>query len=505
MKDRKAVLAAKILEVIEKAKAKSASLRITFSHEDAWKSIDISGDEIVHIDSSEITEKYGALLLMNKLVAPSDLKKATQNDSKPWQVDDALIAELKLDANQVRKVFSLQLSRMIHTLLEWPALSFKISTRDSGNPPAHKKPLPLSELKLHLLRLAPPEDEIREIRQNKDKLFTISPGKMSTLRHLPLNAKEGTVLSRIKGRLSPDSIAQEGQLPPEQVFELVAVFHHLGLIDEEGRQRAAAPSPSPAPPPVETPVSENDLNAILQEFREYSEELQTKDYYELFAMSRDDFSASRLKTNYYALAKKYHPDKYRKYGSEEINRILEDLLNIFNTAYEVLKDPQRKHNYDTELGTSDLKPTVAAAAAKGGPRPQDMEQIAQDNFQQGRNLIQLQKYAEAISFLRRSVQIKPENAEYNAYLAYAMSKVPQFRKEAEKHFLKAIEINPMNVNTYLHLGRLYKDAHLNNKALAVFQEALRWDPENKVALQEIEEISGVRKSKGGLFGGLFKK
>jgi len=244
--------------------------------------------------------------------------------------------------------------------------------------------------------------------------------------------------------------------------------------------------------------------AILKEIREYREELDNKDYYEIFSMTRDDFTASRLKTNYYALAKKYHPDKYRKYGSDDINRILEDVLNLFNTAYDVLKDPQRKQNYDTECNTSELKPTVASMA-KAGPRPQEMDQIALDNFHQGRNLIQLQKYAEAISFLRRSVQIKPDNAEYNAYLGYAMSKVPQFRKEAEKHFLRSIEINPMNVNTYLHLGRLYKEAHLANKAVAAFQEALRWDPENKVALQEIDEITGVRKSRGGLFGGLFKK
>lgn len=504
MKDRKAVLAAKILEVIQKAMAKSAEVRIIFSHGDSWKSIDISGEEILHIDSTEITEKYGALLLMNKLIAPADLKKATASDAKPWQMDDALIAELKLDANQVRKVFSLQLSRLIHALLEWPALSFKISTRDAGSRPCGKKPLPLAELKLHLLRLAPPEDQIREIREKKDRLFVLDSSKMSVLRHLPLNAREGNILSRIKGRLTPESIAREGQLPPEQVFELVAIFRALGFIEEDGHLPAVPPAPAPPAQPAEVPVNENDILAILKEVREYREELDNKDYYEIFSMTRDDFTASRLKTNYYALAKKYHPDKYRKYGSDDINRILEDVLNLFNTAYDVLKDPQRKQNYDTECNTSELKPTVASMA-KAGPRPQEMDQIALDNFHQGRNLIQMQKYAEAISFLRRSVQIKPDNAEYNAYLGYAMSKVPQFRKEAEKHFLRSIEINPMNVNTYLHLGRLYKEAHLANKAVAAFQEALRWDPENKVALQEIDEITGVRKSRGGLFGGLFKK
>ncbi len=241
MKDRKAVLAAKILEVIQKATAKTADVRIIFSHKDSWKSIDISGEDILHIDSTEITEKYGALLLMNKLIAPSDLKKATASDSKPWQVDDALIASLKLDASQVRKIFSLQLSRLIHTLLDWPTLSFKISTRDSGHRPASKKPLPLSELKLHLLRLAPPEEQIREIREKKDRLFLLDSSKLAVLRHLPLNAREGNLLSRIKGRLTPEAIAREGQLPPEQVFELVAIFRALGFIEEDGHLPAIPP------------------------------------------------------------------------------------------------------------------------------------------------------------------------------------------------------------------------------------------------------------------------
>ena len=67
-----------------------------------------------------------------------------------------------------------------------------------------------------------------------------------------------------------------------------------------------------------------------------------KNFYEMLEVDPTDFSASKLKTNYYALAKKYHPDKYRKFGNDALNDTLERILNMLNNAYETLKDPLRR-------------------------------------------------------------------------------------------------------------------------------------------------------------------
>ena len=524
--ERKNVLATKLAEIVTGAMGKNPHCRLVFSNQDTKKVFDFSDGMIVNLDSTEVTEKYAALLLMSKLVDQEELRQAAQPDHRSWEVDENLIHLKNLSPEQTKKIFSLQLSRITHSLLEWPSINFKVSVTDSGPSERRKKNLYVEELLLHLFRTAPDPEVTARIETQKDNQFAFDTERLPVLLTLPLNSQEGYILSRIKGRLTPSQVADSGPVSFEKVMDTLAIFSRLGFLqclpdaarrtvtgllpklELHQQETAATGSPSPgtsSPAPQPSPAAAEaaiELKRMLDEFRSLREELEGKDYYDILEMTREDFSASQLKTNYYAFAKKYHPDKFRKYGSDALNDTLEHVLNLMNTAYETLKDPERREEYDRDLNTGRLK------SSAGGPSAQqtriNMDQVANDNFVQGKSLIQVQKYAEAVSFLKRAVQIKPDNAEFLAYLGYAMSKIPQYRRESEKHFLRAIEINPMNTNTYIHLGRMYKEVRMLAKALEAFQNALRWDPENKLALQEIEEISGSKKSKGFL-GNLFKK
>jgi tetratricopeptide (TPR) repeat protein len=509
--DRKTALAAKLAEIINGALEKNPKCRILFSNDETKKVFDFSDGLIVNLDSTEVLEKYSGLLLMSKLVTQDELRDAASNDCKSWEVDESLIRLKNLSPDQTKKIFSLQLSRIVQSLLEWPSINFKISVTDADPPERRKKSLHIEELLLHLYRLSPDAAVTASIEGQKDQQFQFDASRLPALLTLPLNSQEGFVLSRIKGRLSPAQVAETGPVPAEKVYDTLALFQRLNFLECAPAARSTAslilkpPEPPPAPVPHTAEERSVETLRLLDEFRALREDLEGKDHYERLDVSREDFSTSQLKTNYYALAKKYHPDKFRKFGSDSLNNTLEHVLNLLNNAYETLKDPSSREEYDRELNTGTLKSRSAA-----GPTAQEMrlnmDQVATDNFHQGKSLIQIQKYAESVSFLRRAVQIKSDNAEYHAYLGYAMSKVPQYRRESERHFLRSIEINPMNINTYLHLGRMYKDVRMMAKALEAFQNALHWDPENRIALQEIEDITGEssRKSKGFL-GNLFKK
>jgi curved DNA-binding protein CbpA len=523
--DRKIVLATKLAEIITGAIGKNPHSRLVFSNQDSKKVFEFSDGMIVNLDSTEVTEKYAALLLMSKLVDQDELRRAAQPDRKSWEVDEELIAQRGLSPEQTKKIFSLQLSRITHSLLEWPSINFKVSVTDSGPSERRKKNIYVQELLLHLFRTAPDPDVTARIDSQKDYQFTFDSERLPVLLTLPLNSQEGYVLSRVKGRLTPSQVADSGPVSFEKVLDTLAIFSRLGFLQclpdsarrtttgllpkldipapETGTAPAAVASTPAAPPAPSSPVEAAiELKRMLDEFRSLREEMEAKDYYDILEVTRGDFSASQLKTNYYAFAKKYHPDKFRKYGSDALNDTLEHVLNLMNTAYETLKDPERRDEYDRDLNTGRLKSGAGGSAAQ--QTRVNMDQIASDNFNQGKNLIQVQKYAEAVSFLKRAVQIKPDSAEFLAYLGYAMSKIPQYRRESERHFLRSIQINPMNTNTYIHLGRMYKEVRMLGKALEAFQSVLRWDPENRVALQEIEELTGSKKSKGFL-GNLFKK
>ncbi|WKZ33575.1 MAG: molecular chaperone DnaJ [Thermodesulfobacteriota bacterium] len=67
--------------------------------------------------------------------------------------------------------------------------------------------------------------------------------------------------------------------------------------------------------------------------------MDEKDFYKILGVSRDA-TVDEIKKAYRKLAHQYHPDKHA--GDKE----KEDRFKLINEAYETLKDPQKKANYD---------------------------------------------------------------------------------------------------------------------------------------------------------------
>ncbi|HNW83644.1 MAG TPA: DnaJ domain-containing protein [bacterium] len=70
-------------------------------------------------------------------------------------------------------------------------------------------------------------------------------------------------------------------------------------------------------------------------------------YYEFFGLKKD-CTAEEVKKNYIAMARKYHPDKFRNVPSE-IKNMSYEITKRANEAYSVLSHPNRKSIYDKML------------------------------------------------------------------------------------------------------------------------------------------------------------
>ena len=71
------------------------------------------------------------------------------------------------------------------------------------------------------------------------------------------------------------------------------------------------------------------------------------DYYQILEVPRDA-PASGIKSGYYAVSRRYHPDANRGLGSE-VRRDLELVAKRVTEAYSVLRDPRRRQAYDGQL------------------------------------------------------------------------------------------------------------------------------------------------------------
>jgi Flp pilus assembly protein TadD len=104
--------------------------------------------------------------------------------------------------------------------------------------------------------------------------------------------------------------------------------------------------------------------------------------------------------------------------------------------------------------------------------------------------------------------MEPEVARYRYWLAMALSKNAKWRREAEEHFLKAIEMEQFNAEYYIGLGLLYKDVGMQKRAENQLRQALQMNPENRAAREALDSLlpSSAKKTSGlDTLKGLFKK
>jgi len=91
--------------------------------------------------------------------------------------------------------------------------------------------------------------------------------------------------------------------------------------------------------------------------------LDELDYYALLETKRG-CASSELKTSYYALSRRFHPDANR-HQPDDVRAAAERVAKRLTEAYSVLRNPKRRQTYDARLaeGTDSLRIQLAEAEA----------------------------------------------------------------------------------------------------------------------------------------------
>lgn len=99
----------------------------------------------------------------------------------------------------------------------------------------------------------------------------------------------------------------------------------------------------------------------------------------------------------------------------------------------------------------------------------------------------------AISLLYEIVELEPGSVKFATMLANALAEHPVMSKRAERHFRRALSLDPQNGKLHFSLGRYYQSFNMRSRALAEFKTALRIDPRHadaRAALVELKENGG---------------
>jgi len=215
-------------------------------------------------------------------------------------------------------------------------------------------------------------------------------------------------------------------------------------------------------------------------------ELHNQDLYHALGVA-STAATDEIRRAYYALARAYHPDKFR---NDAMKEKAEQVFGRITEAYATLSNHESRNRYDGELATH----LHDGAQDRTG----DTTDLARENFRRGRDELDRGRFSEALPFLIHACEQDPSKSEYFEYLGAAQARNPRTRKQAEESLLHAIALSPTNAGAYVQLAGLYERAGAADRAKEMYRKALEWDPDHPVAKRALGQEPPAKR--GGLLG-----
>jgi tetratricopeptide (TPR) repeat protein len=334
-----------------------------------------------------------------------------------------------------------------------------------------------------------------------DDILSISPiGEDETLRCLYGLVSAGVL--EPKGGAPSDDVAMEADAPPVPESEAAAPAplaeepEETPLPVEIPRpdidvRSAATESPRPGPAPEPAGPTPEEI-AVRSDIVEKHASLSEATLYDLLgvAVNAND---NEIKKAYYAMAKKYHPDRHHSPHLRDVHGLLEELFGKITGAYQTLASPLDRSRYDARF-----RPEGGAAAdATGNPVPVADEvsegarkRSAEEMYKEGKRHFDEMHFFDAIQCLREAIRLHPKKS-YHKLLAQALMKNPKWMREAEEHFRLALKIDPFDADCYVGLGEIYESEGMATRAQKMYEQAATYNPESEAVQKKLGARRGV--------------
>lgn len=494
-------------------------------------------------------------LVRQRLLTPQQAKEVKAQVQREQELPAKILELEMLDAAQLQEARLDQIARIVQSVLLWREGEYVLDTAARA---AHDITLdaPLEQWLLDASHSVS-ASTAREILDAAGGVFAPNEAARTDLQLSPL---DGFLVSRLTEPMTIDEIAALSGLPEDQYLPALYALYASGLI---ASTTEPPPSQPVVKPPVETGPSIEEVRVELEQTLGF---YRTANLYEVLGVT-NAAEAAEIKRAYYALAKKYHPDRYHAASDREVREKLEAVFAFVSRAYETLFDARQRADYDRRLGanasvaaaspspnpapTTAAPPVSATATATppsapytppppvstpppaepehappvyqsqsapdgdlGGAPPAglDTEQLAEHHFREGMRRLNSRDLVGAVQLLRQAVQLVPTNGQYQLQLGMTLSQNQRWLKEAERHLLEAQRYEPLNVQIFLKLGEIYTTTGLKKRAESQYRAVLNIDPFNRVAQKglsdlgvEVPSMTGRKAPKTEEKGGFFSK
>jgi tetratricopeptide (TPR) repeat protein len=240
---------------------------------------------------------------------------------------------------------------------------------------------------------------------------------------------------------------------------------------------------------------ENNLQPFFDRLK------QATNYYQVLELPLTAEPAE-IKGAYYALARRYHPDRFHVRSGTTLHSQLGSAFARITQAYETLTDPKARSTYDSSLRRSQaFQASVPKASPSAPVNDHDLDvgspQVAQpeNSFSEGLLALKEGRITSAVAHLSMASRLAPQEAKYRAYYGRALAATEKTRRLAENELQAAVALDSGNATYRIMLAELYFDLKFHRRAQTELDRALALDPKNASALSLLRKIEGAAKSR----------
>ena len=455
---------------------------------------------IVYAASNVKTFRLREYVLKANLASAEVLDRSS-NGQSDLALAQSLCTQNLLKPDIADQIQARQVSDILRLAMQWMEGTWEFDYRSRLNEEVGFS-VDVPSLILEAARHTPAEFAAARFK-NPAEMISPSETYSSELNLLPA---EGFLLSRLDHPTSLKELLTLSVASELETLHMIYILALTGFIHRE-RWKSSFRDPSPAvqatsstsktqpklePPPTKATVAEEivDESELLKRFLERLDSASS--HYEVLGVERNN-SAEDLKTIYYKLAKRYHPDRFQR-SEPSLKLQVETAFARITQAYDVLRDAKLRASYDSKLEARIKAQELAKAAPTAEPVPKAPEEKvaeakpestgpsiadqAEARFKEGFAAFELGQHNVATGLFAAAAQAIPNEPRYHAYYGRALAKQENTRRKAEAEFLAALKLDPNNADYRLMLAELYRDLGLKLRAKGECDRALASSPGN---------------------------
>jgi tetratricopeptide (TPR) repeat protein len=533
---------------------------------------------IVNAHSNVLEDRLGEMLVRRGKLSSADLARATEIVvGEKARLGEVLTRLGLIDASGLEDAVAMHVHEMLVKVFAWTEGSYQFEPEED-DAPVGELTLKSSTgaLILEAVRALADPGVVREALGDMSRVLRLSDDPLLRFQKLNLSPADGFLLSRVDGTTSARQAVDLIPLPPEDTERSLLCLLATGAVEFVSDPRRARPlltdaavpgrpapgtastprppsavppsvtppsAPAPAAAPVTAPASSVTASAVpavpavparphsagptdeeqRREILEMKQALATRSYFEVLGISRAAGEAE-VKEAYFRLAKRFHPDAHHSGSLSDLRDTLETVFIQLGEAYEVLRDPRRRSEYEERLGRQRAAAAAEAPAVAAPPReppppsvapPQALddgarERIAEQAVREAGGLYDKEKFWDAIQLLEPLVTEMPARLRTRGktLLARCYLKNPKWARRAEEVLLEVTRDDPKAVDSWALLGSIYEGKGIRTRALSMYKKALELKPDHEeasryVAAHPPEEPQA--EEDGGLLRKLFRK